>query len=649
MSLATKYRPKEFEEVVCQDEVTCILKKQIETKNISNCYLFYGPSGTGKTTLARIFANKLNNNAGTPIEIDGASNNGVDNVRNIIEGAKTRSLDSEYKVYIIDECVTGDTEILTNEGFKRIDKLSKTELVAQYDKGVISFVSPSEYIERDYTGTMYNLAINGEEKFKMSPHHVQPLFRNGSFNEYYVEDLAEENLRRASFVASGRLDDCSNIIGLSKEEELYIYLYSLKKQISTSLPNTLEIKMKFSHQKNKLMKLLQDLNIHYTYEDKENNYIVRFTSDFSVSKTLNDYINFNHLITKVDMSQIKEIIYTLIKGQNNSSLINDYITSSESDLTYLQGLGALGGFTTEVTKKEGVYHISFIDSYIYRDMMTGRTTIQLTPFAYSGKIYCVVVPSHNIIIRRNNMVIITGNCHSITTQGWQAFLKCLEESPKYTIFIFCTTDVQKIPTTILNRLMKFSLSKIPQDKIQQRLLEICQKEGCTNYQSSVEYISKLSEGGMRDGINFLEKCMSFSKDFNLNTTLSILGCFSYDTMFSLINYIIDGDIENIIMFVEDLYNKGYDLRQFINLFLDFCLDILKYAMFKNINITKIPSSYMELLQYTVGPDINTENKKQVYSYFLNIVDGILSIKDEIKYDSSIKNTIIVMLTKLARE
>ena len=102
-ALATKYRPRKFSDVVCQDNIKKVLTNQLETGEVKQAYLFCGSAGTGKTTSARIFANEVNGGKGKPIEIDGASNNGVDNIRNIIDDCRMKSLDSKYKVYIIDE------------------------------------------------------------------------------------------------------------------------------------------------------------------------------------------------------------------------------------------------------------------------------------------------------------------------------------------------------------------------------------------------------------------------------------------------------------------------------------------------------------------------------------------------------------------
>ena len=117
-ALAVKYRPQSFDDVTEQGTIKTILTQQISSGEIQHCYLFCGGAGTGKTTCARIFANEINHNQGNPIEMDAASNNGVDDVRNISQQALSKSLDSEYKVFIIDEAHS-----ISNTGWQAFLKL----------------------------------------------------------------------------------------------------------------------------------------------------------------------------------------------------------------------------------------------------------------------------------------------------------------------------------------------------------------------------------------------------------------------------------------------------------------------------------------------------------------------------------------------
>lgn len=238
-------------------------------------------------------------------------------------------------------------------------------------------------------------------------------------------------------------------------------------------------------------------------------------------------------------------------------------------------------------------------------------------------------------------IVIMDECHALTNQAWQAFLKTIEEPPKYTIFIFCTTDPQKIPPTILNRVMRFNFNKISYNKIYERLCYISQMEGFTNYQESCDYISKIGNGGMRDSIALLEKCASYSIDLSINNVLEALGNYSYDVMFDLVNKTIDRDINSVISILNFLYNQGNDLKLFIDTYLSFCLDISKYIITKDCSVVKIPSSMEDKLKNS----INFDNADKYYYY---LIDKLLELKNMLKNDNDTFSTIQVMFIKMTR-
>lgn len=101
--LYRKYRPQTFKDVISQDHIVKVLESSIKLGNISHAYLFAGSRGTGKTSIARIFAKEIGTSANDIYEIDAASNTGVENIRDLKESANTLPFESQYKVYILDE------------------------------------------------------------------------------------------------------------------------------------------------------------------------------------------------------------------------------------------------------------------------------------------------------------------------------------------------------------------------------------------------------------------------------------------------------------------------------------------------------------------------------------------------------------------
>ncbi|HEY4513105.1 MAG TPA: DNA polymerase III subunit gamma/tau [Candidatus Paceibacterota bacterium] len=103
LALYRKYRPKNFEEVLGQDHIVKVLESSVDTNKVSHAYLFVGSHGTGKTSVARIFADRIGVSANDLYEIDAASNRGIEDIKELRDGTRVLPFDSKYKVYIIDE------------------------------------------------------------------------------------------------------------------------------------------------------------------------------------------------------------------------------------------------------------------------------------------------------------------------------------------------------------------------------------------------------------------------------------------------------------------------------------------------------------------------------------------------------------------
>lgn len=119
-------------------------------------------------------------------------------------------------------------------------------------------------------------------------------------------------------------------------------------------------------------------------------------------------------------------------------------------------------------------------------------------------------------------IFILDECHMLTQQAWNSALKILEEPPEYVIFLFATTDPQKIIQTIMSRVQRFNFKRISTQGIVSRLKYILAQENITTYtDEAIQYIARLARGGMRDSITTLEKCLDYSNNLTLDVVLKV--------------------------------------------------------------------------------------------------------------------------------
>lgn len=238
-------------------------------------------------------------------------------------------------------------------------------------------------------------------------------------------------------------------------------------------------------------------------------------------------------------------------------------------------------------------------------------------------------------------VFIIDECHMITNAGWNAMLKLIEEPPAKSIFIFCTTNPEKIPKTILSRVQRYDFRRISQNGIVGRLSQILVAERIIPENSETEaldYIAKIADGGMRDAITLLDKSLSYSTKLTLDNVVKALGTVNYDTMIKLTEAIYYYDAEKSVKILNDVYDEGKDLKQFVKDYLVFLIDVVKYGRgcdFKYLTIPKI-YAYEKFLDELGGAEYDVIDK---------LLDDWVKLNANIKYSSIPKADIEVVLVK----
>ena len=188
-------------------------------------------------------------------------------------------------------------------------------------------------------------------------------------------------------------------------------------------------------------------------------------------------------------------------------------------------------------------------------------------------------------------IFIIDEVHMLSKQAFNALLKTLEEPPEYLKFIFATTEIKKIPVTVVSRCQRFDLSRIKSKELFEFVKKIKDKENGKVSDEALKLIVKISEGSVRDSLSLLDRALlslDGKKELDLNSAQKIFGYFDRSQLIELFELILRGDQNKIIENYRKIYDQGVEPKIFIN---DF-LEILYY--FKNINSLTLESTNFSL-------------------------------------------------------
>lgn len=232
----------------------------------------------------------------------------------------------------------------------------------------------------------------------------------------------------------------------------------------------------------------------------------------------------------VGKTTVARIIAKRINGLKKADAIKDYVDIIEIDGASNRGIDEMRGL---------------------------KEKIQIAPARLSHKVY------------------IIDEVHMLTKEAFNALLKTLEEPPAHVVFIFATTEANKLPETIISRTQRFDFRPIPAGLMVDHLNAIAKKEGIKTDKESLELISRISRGGFRDAISLLDQLSSIDKSINKQLITDFTGLQDQSTIDEIIQLAISKDTNNLISTLQGLYDSGADPNLLTQQILDNIHDLIR--------------------------------------------------------------------------
>jgi DNA polymerase-3 subunit gamma/tau len=188
----------------------------------------------------------------------------------------------------------------------------------------------------------------------------------------------------------------------------------------------------------------------------------------------------------------------------------------------------------------------------------------------------------------NTKVYIIDEAHMLTASAWNALLKTIEEAPKHVIFIFATTELHKIPSTITSRCQQYLFSRLNDEELGLLIADVCKKENIDIGNDSIKRIINLVDGSARDTLGIIEQLSTYSNNkITINDVNNVLGLLSDDLKIDFINTLISGDVKKTISLLDQYVANGANLTQLINDLIVIFIDKLIYSQTHDLSILKV--------------------------------------------------------------
>ena len=240
-------------------------------------------------------------------------------------------------------------------------------------------------------------------------------------------------------------------------------------------------------------------------------------------------------------------------------------------------------------------------------------------------------------------VYIIDEVHMLSIGAFNALLKTLEEPPEYVIFILATTEVHKIPITILSRCQRYDFKRITIDTIAARLSELMDKEGVEVEEKAIRYIAKAADGSMRDALSLLDQCIAFylGQKLTYDHVLEVLGAVDTEVFSKLLREILRRDVVKVLGTLEELIMQGRELSQLAT-------DFTWYM--RNLLLAKSSDNMEDVL------DVSTENLAQLkeesemvdYDTLIRYIRIFSELSNQLKYATQKRVMLEVALIKLCK-